>query len=220
MPHRESPSTLTVRLLLILLCLLSVGCGITSKRMSLRKGRDELGVAQAAPKNAPKNDLAVAAPTRRPWRSPLSANDAGQFPEQIALVSAEEPVANRGDIRPESDNLSPKAARPANAAASRTVEEVTTDSFGAAVLDSEGPVLVDFYAEWCGPCKRLTPMLDQMASESSDVKIVKVDIDASKKLAKTYGVRSVPTLIVFRNGQPVSHHQGLASRQTVEQMLR
>lgn len=216
MAHRESPTTQTVRLLLILLCMLSVGCGITSKRTSLREGRDELGAAQAEP----KNDLAATAPTRRPWRSPQSADDAGQFPEQIALASAEEPVADRRDSRPASDNLSHMAARPTNAVASRAVEEVTTDSFGAAVLDSEEPVLVDFYADWCGPCKRLTPMLDQMAAESSDVKIVKVDIDASKKLAKTYGVRSVPTLIVFRNGQPVSHHQGLASRQTVEQMLR
>ena len=65
--------------------------------------------------------------------------------------------------------------------AARTIEKVNTDSFDAAVLASDTPVLVDFYAEWCGPCKRLAPVLDELAADTPDVKIVKVDIDESKK---------------------------------------
>jgi len=78
---------------------------------------------------------------------------------------------------------------------------------------------VDFYAEWCGPCKKLAPVLNELAADTPNVKIVKVDIDESAQLAKTYHVRSVPILILFRQGQPVSQHRGMADRQTLETLV-
>lgn len=69
-------------------------------------------------------------------------------------------------------------------------------------------VLVDFYATWCGPCKMLAPILEDISNERSRVKIVKVDIDENEKLARTYGIMSVPTLILFKNGQQVNQRTG------------
>ena len=100
-----------------------------------------------------------------------------------------------------------------------TVEQVETDSFASEVLDSDRPVLVDFYADWCGPCKQLAPVLDDLAADTPDVKVVKVNIDASRQLAKTYQVRSVPTLMVFKQGEMVAHHRGAANRKKVEELL-
>ena len=94
-----------------------------------------------------------------------------------------------------------------------------TDSFASEVLDSDRPVLVDFYADWCGPCKQLAPVLDDLAADTPDVKVVKVNIDASRQLAKTYQVRSVPTLMVFKQGEMVAHHRGAANRKKVEELL-
>jgi len=99
------------------------------------------------------------------------------------------------------------------------VEKIDTEDFSALVLQSDIPVIVDFYADWCGPCKRLGPILDEFARETPDVKVVKVDIDDSKKLARKYGVKSVPTVMLFKNGAPVSHHTGLADRAKLAKLL-
>jgi len=216
MSHRESLTTQTF--LLVLICMLSLGCGITSKRTSLQDAVDELDSAQAEQ----TSEGTEAAPDRRPWRSPDHASDVGFSPDQIALTNAEEPIMDSQDPAPvtAADDAMGTNAQSQDLDASRTVEKVNTDSFDAVVLASERPVLVDFYADWCGPCKRLVPVLHEMAADTPDVKIVKVDIDESKQLAKTYGVRSVPTLMVFKRGERVSHHQGLASRQTLEELLR
>lgn len=69
-------------------------------------------------------------------------------------------------------------------------------------------VLVDFFATWCGPCKMLSPVLEEVASDRSEVSIVKIDVDESEKLAKKYGIMSVPTLILFKNGNEVAKTQG------------
>jgi len=81
---------------------------------------------------------------------------------------------------------------------------VTDETFVNEVLQSETPVLVDFWADWCGPCLRVAPVLEEIASELGDkVKIVKLDIDANPDTARDYAVLSVPTLTVFKGGQPV-----------------
>jgi thioredoxin 1 len=86
---------------------------------------------------------------------------------------------------------------------------VTDATFVSEVLESDTPVLVDFWAEWCGPCLRVAPVLEEIANEMSDkVKVVKVDIDANPNTARDYQVLSVPTLTVFKGGQPVQSVAG------------
>jgi thioredoxin 1 len=86
---------------------------------------------------------------------------------------------------------------------------VTDETFVSEVLQSDTPVLVDFWAEWCGPCLRVAPVLDEIANEMGDkVKVVKLDIDANPNTARDYRVLSVPTLTVFKDGQPVQSVAG------------
>jgi thioredoxin 1 len=86
---------------------------------------------------------------------------------------------------------------------------VTDDTFDVEVLKSDTPVLVDFWAEWCGPCLRVAPVLEEIAKEMGDrVKVVKLDIDANPNTARDYHVLSVPTLTVFKDGQPVQSVAG------------
>ncbi|WP_421997444.1 thioredoxin [Reyranella sp.] len=90
---------------------------------------------------------------------------------------------------------------------------VTDSSFQADVLDSSEPVVVDFWAEWCGPCKMIAPSLEQIAAEmDGKVKIAKLNIDENQNIAMKYGVRSIPTLILFKNGQPAATQVGAAPK--------
>jgi len=80
--------------------------------------------------------------------------------------------------------------------------DVTDNNFQAEVLESEKPVLVDFWAAWCGPCRVVAPVLEEIASERDDLRIVKLDVDANQQTAANYEVLSIPTMILFKNGQP------------------
>ena len=94
------------------------------------------------------------------------------------------------------------------------------DTFDAEVLKSSKPVLVDFFATWCGPCKMQAPILDELAQELGDsVTIGKVDIDQDTELSIQYGVMSVPTLMVFRGGKPVSTMVGVQDKETLKKAL-
>ena len=87
--------------------------------------------------------------------------------------------------------------------------QLTDDSFDADVLQSDKPVLVDFWAEWCGPCKAIGPSLEEISDEmAGKVKVAKVNIDENPDLAAQYGVRSIPTLVMFKNGEPASMQVG------------
>jgi thioredoxin 1 len=85
---------------------------------------------------------------------------------------------------------------------------VTDDSFHAEVLASERPVIVDFWAAWCGPCRVMSPILEELAAERPDLQVVKVDTDRNQRVAAEYGVLSMPTFMVFRDGAPVGQIVG------------
>jgi thioredoxin 1 len=100
-----------------------------------------------------------------------------------------------------------------------SIEHATTDDFQEKVLRSSVPVLVDFYADWCPPCRALAPVLEQFARETADAKVVKVNVDENPDLAARYQISSIPSLLVFRNGQPAGRHTGLASKGKLGQLL-
>jgi len=96
-----------------------------------------------------------------------------------------------------------------------TVEHVGSRDFQEKVLKNEGPVVVDFYADWCGPCQRLGPILADFASENPHTRVVKVNIDHSPDLRARYGVTSIPALRVFEDGQVTQRHVGVVSKTTL-----
>ena len=102
---------------------------------------------------------------------------------------------------------------------SSSVLQVTDDSFAAEVLESDVPVLVDFWAAWCGPCRAMHPILDQLAAERDDLRVVGLDVEAHLATAARYGVLSMPTFLVFRDGAPVLRLVGSRPRRRLEQEL-
>ena len=94
---------------------------------------------------------------------------------------------------------------------------LTQENFAAEVLQSSTPVLVDFWAEWCGPCKMISPVLDELAAEyDGRVKIAKVNIDEQQGLAAEYGIRAIPTLLLFQQGQVAEQIVGLKSKRDLK----
>lgn len=99
------------------------------------------------------------------------------------------------------------------------IKEIKENEFEDIVLKSDGKVLVDFYANWCGPCKMLRPILDSIASERSDSKIVSINVDEASDLSNKYGIISIPCLILFQNGKEINRSVGLKSKSDIESMI-
>jgi thioredoxin 1 len=97
--------------------------------------------------------------------------------------------------------------------------DVTDNNFQAEVLESDKPVLVDFWAAWCGPCRVVAPVLEEIASERDDLRIVKLDVDANQQTAANYEVLSIPTMILFKNGQVAKKIIGAYPKKRLESEL-
>jgi thioredoxin 1 len=101
-----------------------------------------------------------------------------------------------------------------------SAKEVTIDNFKTEVEESDIPVLVDFWAEWCGPCQQLAPRIDEIAGEyDGKVKVVKVDVDDNQELAGQFGIRSIPTLLIFKDGDRVDQLVGSVPSDRIREHL-
>ncbi len=101
-----------------------------------------------------------------------------------------------------------------------SVIEITSSNFENEVLSSDQTVLIDFWASWCMPCKMLSPVVDEIAEENPEIKVGKVNVDEQPELAEKFGVMSIPTLIVFKNGQNIDSSVGVKPKSEILKMLK
>lgn len=97
---------------------------------------------------------------------------------------------------------------------------LTEENFNDEVINSDKPVLVDFWASWCGPCKMLSPVISEIAKENQSIKVGKINVDEQQKLAYEYGIQSIPTLVLFKDGKPVDTSIGYVSKSHIEDMIK
>ncbi|MAQ97907.1 MAG: thioredoxin [Gammaproteobacteria bacterium] len=104
---------------------------------------------------------------------------------------------------------------------SNVVEVQNKEDFINEVINSEVPVLVDFWAEWCGPCKQLAPLVEEAAEEFKDkIKVCKMDVDSNRETAAEYGIRSIPTLMIFSNSENIGTEIGALTKQQLDEFIR
>lgn len=98
--------------------------------------------------------------------------------------------------------------------------KIDSENFEEEVIKSEKTVLIDFFADWCGPCKMLSPIIEQFAKENNEIKVVKINVDDSPDLAVKYGVMSIPTLVVIKNGEEVNRSVGLIDKSEILDLVK
>ncbi|MEM1068694.1 MAG: thioredoxin [Planctomycetota bacterium] len=103
--------------------------------------------------------------------------------------------------------------------ASDAVKEFTDDNFDSEVLQADGAVLVDFWAPWCGPCRQIAPMIDELASENPNAKIGKINIDENPETAQRFGISSIPTLLVIKGGEVAESFVGVRPKAALQEAL-
>ncbi|MDY6323398.1 MAG: thioredoxin [Succinivibrio sp.] len=99
------------------------------------------------------------------------------------------------------------------------ITEINSDNFESEVLKSDRPVLVDFWAPWCGPCRMVGPVVEELSGEMNDVRFCKVNVDEVAEIAAKYGIMSIPTLIVFKNGEPAAQQVGALGKEELRQFI-
>lgn len=100
------------------------------------------------------------------------------------------------------------------------VLHINKDNFKDEVLNSQGVVLVDFYADWCGPCRMMSPIIEELAKELKETKFVKVNVDENPDLASEYQIFSIPTILIFKNGNIIHQFVGVVGKDTIIQKLK
>lgn len=100
-----------------------------------------------------------------------------------------------------------------------SVITITKDNFNAEVMESDKPVLLDFWASWCGPCRMVSPVVDEIAEEKSDIKVGKINVDEQRELAAAFNVMSIPTLVVMKNGKVTNTAMGARPKSQILSLL-
>jgi thioredoxin 1 len=205
-------------------CWLLVGCGLADKKRPdlaqkpVEQDRDE----EAAP-IVLASDVDAA---DRPADAVVHTPPSGEVPRQprvipAGAISPSDQLDAATKFQPDAEltQEAPPPKRESSPVAERKVLAAGPDDFQDVVLESDEVVLVDFYADWCGPCKKQAPILEQFAKNQPDVRVVKVNMDKNRRVAKTYGVRRLPTLMVFRDGKPIEHRSGLTDEATLKKLV-
>ena len=211
---KASRHTLAVLAVLLPATVLLAGCGFAKRSFS---------GSSIAPSTEEKAELASltelnTVPNEESDVLPAIYDQQQSAPPDVAVASVSDQgghvrLASHSEAAPAVQSAAPELRLPGE------VEHVDTNDFAQQVLESDVPVLVDFYADWCGPCRKLVPTLDRIARETPNAKVVKVNIDDSPQVAKRYGVRSIPTVMVFKNGRAVARHTGLTDESSLLDML-
>ena len=134
-----------------------------------------------------------------------------------AVIFYERFSQNENEVEP---NVILEANVENNENAKSDVLNIESSNFETEVIKSEKKVLIDFYADWCGPCQKLSPIVDKFAKEHNEIKVVRIDIDAQEELADRYNIRSIPTLVVIENGEEINRVIGLVSEEKIIELCK
>lgn len=125
---------------------------------------------------------------------------------------------NNRDISNENEIVNVKTKTETESKTSKVIT-VTSETFEKEVINCKKPVLIDFYADWCPPCKKLSPIVEKVANENSNVKFVKINIDDEEELANNYNISSIPTLLFIKEGNVIEKSVGLISKEQIENII-